>query len=194
MTVDDRRRGGGAHGDRRVTTGARPGDAPDPLRARRADGRSWQWEPFLERTGGVAPDLPGFGASGQAGRLRLLDRGLRRASSRLRRPRRARAASRSSCTTGARSGSRSPSASRSGSSGWSCSTPCRFCPATAGTAVARALADAAGRRADDGAITRPWHALALAGARSVARRGPTSRHGVLDLAGSTSTTAPSARS
>ncbi len=24
---------------------------------------SWLWEPFLERTGGIAPDLPGFGAS-----------------------------------------------------------------------------------------------------------------------------------
>jgi pimeloyl-ACP methyl ester carboxylesterase len=27
---------------------------------------SWQWEPFLELTGGVAPDLPGFGESGKA--------------------------------------------------------------------------------------------------------------------------------
>ena len=24
---------------------------------------SWDWEPFLERTGGLAPDLPGFGSS-----------------------------------------------------------------------------------------------------------------------------------
>ena len=27
----------------------------------------WQWEPFLARTGGVAPDLPGFGRSGKPG-------------------------------------------------------------------------------------------------------------------------------
>lgn len=27
----------------------------------------WQWEPFLERTGGIAPDLPGFGRSGKPG-------------------------------------------------------------------------------------------------------------------------------
>jgi pimeloyl-ACP methyl ester carboxylesterase len=26
---------------------------------------SWDWQPFLERTGGVAPDLPGFGQSGK---------------------------------------------------------------------------------------------------------------------------------
>ena len=25
---------------------------------------SWQWLPFLERTGGIAPDLPGLGKSG----------------------------------------------------------------------------------------------------------------------------------
>jgi pimeloyl-ACP methyl ester carboxylesterase len=28
---------------------------------------SWDWEPFLARTGGVAPDLPGFGASAKPG-------------------------------------------------------------------------------------------------------------------------------
>jgi pimeloyl-ACP methyl ester carboxylesterase len=28
---------------------------------------SWQWLPFLERTGGVAPDLPGFGRSAKSG-------------------------------------------------------------------------------------------------------------------------------
>jgi pimeloyl-ACP methyl ester carboxylesterase len=27
----------------------------------------WQWEPFLARTGGIAPDLPGFGRSGKPG-------------------------------------------------------------------------------------------------------------------------------
>jgi len=27
----------------------------------------WDWEPFLARTGGVAPDLPGFGASAKPG-------------------------------------------------------------------------------------------------------------------------------
>src|SRR5678815_4061964 len=25
----------------------------------------WHWEPFLTRTGGIAPDLPGFGRSGK---------------------------------------------------------------------------------------------------------------------------------
>ena len=28
---------------------------------------SWDWEPFLERTGGLAPDLPGFGDSAKPG-------------------------------------------------------------------------------------------------------------------------------
>ena len=28
---------------------------------------SWDWEPYLARTGGVAPDLPGFGNSGKPG-------------------------------------------------------------------------------------------------------------------------------
>jgi pimeloyl-ACP methyl ester carboxylesterase len=28
---------------------------------------SWDWEPFLTRTGGVAPDLPGFGSSAKPG-------------------------------------------------------------------------------------------------------------------------------
>jgi pimeloyl-ACP methyl ester carboxylesterase len=28
---------------------------------------SWDWEPFLARTGGVAPDLPGFGGSAKPG-------------------------------------------------------------------------------------------------------------------------------
>ncbi len=27
----------------------------------------WHWEPFLARTGGIAPDLPGFGRSGKPG-------------------------------------------------------------------------------------------------------------------------------
>jgi pimeloyl-ACP methyl ester carboxylesterase len=27
----------------------------------------WQWQPFLERTGGIAPDLPGHGRSGKPG-------------------------------------------------------------------------------------------------------------------------------
>ena len=27
----------------------------------------WQWEPFLARCGGIAPDLPGFGRSGKPG-------------------------------------------------------------------------------------------------------------------------------
>jgi pimeloyl-ACP methyl ester carboxylesterase len=28
---------------------------------------SWQWLPFLERTGGIAPDLPGYGRSAKPG-------------------------------------------------------------------------------------------------------------------------------
>ena len=35
------------------------------------------WEPFLARTGGIALDLPGFGRSAKPAELRLLDRGLR---------------------------------------------------------------------------------------------------------------------
>ena len=27
----------------------------------------WQWDPFLARCGGIAPDLPGFGRSGKPG-------------------------------------------------------------------------------------------------------------------------------
>lgn len=40
----------------------RAGDAPI-LYLHGAPTASWEWLPFLERTGGLAPDLPGFGSS-----------------------------------------------------------------------------------------------------------------------------------
>jgi pimeloyl-ACP methyl ester carboxylesterase len=42
------------------------GDAPI-LYLHGVPAAGWQWEPFLARTGGVAPDLPGFGRSGKPG-------------------------------------------------------------------------------------------------------------------------------
>jgi pimeloyl-ACP methyl ester carboxylesterase len=42
------------------------GDAP-VLYVHGVPTASWDWEPFLERTGGVAPDLPGFGTSAKPG-------------------------------------------------------------------------------------------------------------------------------
>ena len=45
---------------------AEPGGAPPPiLYVHGVPTASWDWLPFLERTGGIAPDLPGFGASGR---------------------------------------------------------------------------------------------------------------------------------
>lgn len=42
----------------------REGDAPI-LYVHGVPTAGWQWDPFLELTGGVAPDLPGFGKSGK---------------------------------------------------------------------------------------------------------------------------------
>jgi pimeloyl-ACP methyl ester carboxylesterase len=42
------------------------GDAPI-LYLHGVPAAGWQWEPFLARTGGIAPDLPGFGRSGKPG-------------------------------------------------------------------------------------------------------------------------------
>ena len=42
------------------------GDAPI-LYLHGVPAAGWQWEPFLARTGGVAPDLPGFGRSDKPG-------------------------------------------------------------------------------------------------------------------------------
>jgi pimeloyl-ACP methyl ester carboxylesterase len=42
------------------------GDAPI-LYLHGVPAAGWHWEPFLERTGGVAPDLPGFGQSDKPG-------------------------------------------------------------------------------------------------------------------------------
>ena len=36
---------------------------------------SWDWKPFLERTGGIAPDLPGFGQSAKPGDFEYSIRG-----------------------------------------------------------------------------------------------------------------------
>ena len=49
------------------------------------------WLPFLARTGGIAPDLPGFGRSGKRGDLDYTMDGLRRLPRALPRPRRDRA-------------------------------------------------------------------------------------------------------
>ena len=45
---------------------AQAGDAPI-LYLHGVPAAGWHWEPFLARTGGVAPDLPGFGRSGKPG-------------------------------------------------------------------------------------------------------------------------------
>ena len=42
-----------------------------PLYLHGVPSNSDEWVPFLERTGGVAPDLPGFGRSGKAGYLQF---------------------------------------------------------------------------------------------------------------------------
>jgi pimeloyl-ACP methyl ester carboxylesterase len=44
----------------------RAGDAP-VLYVHGVPTGSWDWIPFLERTGGIAPDLPGFGSSAKPG-------------------------------------------------------------------------------------------------------------------------------
>ncbi len=50
---------------------AGPGVAPaPPLYLHGVPTNSDDWLPFLERTGGLAPDLPGFGRSGKPGSLR----------------------------------------------------------------------------------------------------------------------------
>ena len=60
-----------ARGDRRAhhrrwpasrCTSAQSGDAPT-LYLHGVPTHSYDWVPFLERTGGIAPDLPGFGRS-----------------------------------------------------------------------------------------------------------------------------------
>jgi len=46
------------------------GDEATPLYLHGVPNSSELWRPFLERTGGLAPDLPGFGRSGKPGSLR----------------------------------------------------------------------------------------------------------------------------
>jgi pimeloyl-ACP methyl ester carboxylesterase len=46
---------------------APPGAAPPVLYLHGVPTASWQWLPFLEAGGGVAPDLPGFGRSAKPG-------------------------------------------------------------------------------------------------------------------------------
>jgi pimeloyl-ACP methyl ester carboxylesterase len=43
--------------------------APTPLYVHGVPTASWEWQSFLARTGGLAPDLPGFGRSGKPGYL-----------------------------------------------------------------------------------------------------------------------------
>lgn len=47
-----------------------PAGAPTPLYLHGVPTNSDDWVPFLARTGGLAPDLPGFGRSGKPGSLR----------------------------------------------------------------------------------------------------------------------------
>jgi len=47
-----------------------PGSAAVPLYLHGVPNNSDEWVPFLERGGGLAPDLPGFGRSGKPGSLR----------------------------------------------------------------------------------------------------------------------------
>lgn len=46
-----------------------PGTGPPVLYLHGVPNSSDQWQPFLERTGGLAPDLPGFGRSSKRGDL-----------------------------------------------------------------------------------------------------------------------------
>jgi pimeloyl-ACP methyl ester carboxylesterase len=46
---------------------AAPGDDPPVLYVHGVPDAAELWEPFLERTGGIAPDLPGFGRSAKRG-------------------------------------------------------------------------------------------------------------------------------
>ena len=64
--------------DREATIGTMPvfwreapvaDGAPVPLYVHGVPTNSDDWLPFLERTGGLAPDLPGFGRTGKAGNL-----------------------------------------------------------------------------------------------------------------------------
>jgi pimeloyl-ACP methyl ester carboxylesterase len=65
--------------DREATIGTMPvfwreapvadGASATPLYVHGVPTNSDDWLPFLERTGGLAPDLPGFGRSGKAGNL-----------------------------------------------------------------------------------------------------------------------------
>src|SRR5215210_7408446 len=45
---------------------AEPSTAAPTLYLHGVPNNGRQWQPFLERTGGVAPDLPGFGRSGKS--------------------------------------------------------------------------------------------------------------------------------
>src|ERR1700754_2920723 len=52
-----------------VTWRSAPSDDPPTLWLHGVPDHSELWIPFLERAGGVAPDLPGFGASAKRGDL-----------------------------------------------------------------------------------------------------------------------------
>lgn len=56
-----------------------PSTGPTPVYLHTAPTTSEDWEPLLERTGGVAPDLMGFGRSGKGGHLDYTPAGLARA-------------------------------------------------------------------------------------------------------------------
>jgi pimeloyl-ACP methyl ester carboxylesterase len=62
----------GAHDDLPIfwRSAPAPQGAPTPLYLHGVPTNSDDWLPFLARTGGLAPDLPGFGRSGKPGSLR----------------------------------------------------------------------------------------------------------------------------
>jgi pimeloyl-ACP methyl ester carboxylesterase len=53
--------------DQPIAWRSAPGDGPPVLYLHGVPDSGEMWEPFLQRTGGVAPDLPGFGRSAKRG-------------------------------------------------------------------------------------------------------------------------------
>ena len=92
---------------------------------------SWDWIPYLERIGGVAPDLPGFGSSAKPANF---DYSIDGYTDWLESFTGAAGLDRFSLVVHDWGGLGSPSRSgfRSGSSGSSCIPALRFCPAIAG--------------------------------------------------------------
>ena len=81
------------------------------------------WTPFLERTGGIAVDLPGFGESGKSASGRTRSRATPRSC-----PPSSITSASTACASWPTTGERSRSRSGRGSSGWWRSTCCRTLP------------------------------------------------------------------